>query len=307
MKQHAIVLFGLMLTLTGKAQAQTNNSLFPSSNYEEIDSNVAAESLTQPIQAANSPYPSSGYEIPEVPEIRIDPEIDSRSIEIDNLKNKAIDYALSKLGVKTFLTDLNQTIARISGDIRTTLSDYGIIIPKGKAGLPNIQEAKIVFSEDVALNILNDIFGGQTGSTFNSRDEYAQDYLKQVSQEYSENSALSLRGQSISQTKIDTAISSARESVSIAEDSSGQDISQNILRNISGQFAISQQTDAMAIADMQDAKMDRSLSLQMQSETLAETSGNNARRLRETTAHNGASISTLGLITIPGMTEEVQE
>ena len=241
--------------------------------------------------------------------ITVDPEVNINSIDIgktvegikDKLKNKAISSILDELGIKNFITDLQEDISRISGDIYTTLDDYGIVIPRGRAGLPNIQEAKIVFNEEKLLNILGDIFGGQTGSTYNNKGKLAQDYLAQMSQEYSENSALSYEGQSKIDIKIETAIASSEESIVIADDSNGQDVSQNILRNISKQYALGQQIDAMAFADLQNAKIDRSLSLQMQSEILKEISGNNTREYRKDIARNGAAISSQGLVIIPGM------
>lgn len=258
---------------------------------------VLAQQLTQPIQS-NRPSPAYNYR----DRLTVDPEIDSRSI-VTQIKNNIIDFVVNKLDAETFITELNQTLATITGDIDTLLDDYGIAIPKGRIGLPNVQVAKVVFDENSDLNILNDILGGQTGTTYSNRDQLYQQYLKQLSQEYSNNSALSLEGQSKIEAKIDSAISSAEQSLTIAEDSSGQDISQNIMRNISNQLALEQQANAMSIADLQDAKVDRSLSLQIQSEALTEISESNTRAERVANATNRGTISTLSLITIPGLTD----
>ena len=201
------------------------------------------------------------------------------------------------------MTDLNQDYRRIVGDIETALDNYGISISRGKLGLPNVQEAKIIFDENVNLGALSDILSGQTGATYSIRDKFYQEYLGQLSEEYTNNSALSLEGQSKIDAKIDSAISSAEQSITIAEDSSGQDISQNILRNISNQLAIDQQANAMTVTDMEGAKIDRSLGLQMQSEILTEVSGSNTQNLRNITAREGATISTLGLVRIPGLAD----
>ncbi len=263
-----------------------------------IKTPVEAQQLTQPVDPTDAAYrPEYDYR----QRLTVDSEIDSGSI-VSHLKNKFINFAISQLDAENFLTELNSSIASMAGDIYTVLDDYGISIPKGRLGLPNVQDAKIIFDQGSGLNIISDILGGQSGSTYSNRDKLYQQYIRQVSEEYSNNSALSLSGQSKIEAKVDSAISSAEQSLIIAEDASSQDVSQNILRNIANQNALSQQTDAMIISDMQDAKVDRSLSLQMQSLALAELSGSNTRTQREATAANGAVISTSGLVTIPGMT-----
>lgn len=266
----------LAISLTGKARSQQ---------------------LTQPTNNSTT-YPRYDYR----QRMTVDSEIDPGSIATQ-IKNELIDFVVDKLEAETFLTQLNQDIATITGDVQTVLDDYGIPISRGKVGLPNVQEAKIIFAESKDLSSLSDIFSGQTGATYGNRNKLYQQFLGQLSEEYTNNSALSLEGQSKLQAKVDSAISSAQQSLTIAENSSKQDVSQNIMRNVSNQLALSQQATAMEITDMQSAQIARSLDLQTQSQILEELSGGNTRDLRETVSTSGANISALGLVTIPGLTE----
>ncbi len=239
--------------------------------------------------------------------LSIDPKFDV-SGAVDYVKERAIsgitNFAIDRLGVGNFLLQLNQDFTAVVGDVKTFLGLRGKEAEIGSIGLPNIQEARITFDEDLELNQFNDVFGTQTGTTFSSRDELYQQYLRELSQEYSENSALSLEGQSKIEAKIDSANASAEQSVTIAEDSTNQDVSQNLLRNVSNQLGIQQQTDAIAIAEMQDDKIDRSLSLQLDSETLIETAKLNVHNERVSSGINSAAQNSFFLITIPGTPKE---
>jgi len=242
----------------------------------------------------------------EVPDYRerleVDPEFDTGSLT-NSIRDRILGFfggLLDDLGANTFLTELHQELDTISGSINTSLGSLGLEAEAGKLGLPNVQEVKQLLSTDTVLGELNDVLGGQTGTTYSNREKLYQQYLREYAQEYSENSALSLEGQSKIEAKIDSAASSAEQSLTIADDSSVQDISQNIMRNISNQLALDQQANVMTISAMQDAKVDRALGLQINSEALAEISKQNMSRERQQTGLNAASLNTFYMISIPG-------
>ena len=259
--------------------------------------------------AALSLLPSSvalGEVWTEVPDYRerieVDPEFDAGSLT-NSISDSILGFLgglLDDLKANTFLTELHQELDKVYGRIETFLEPLGLEADLGKLGLPNVQEVKQLLSTDTVLGELNDILGGQTGTTYANREKLYQQYLRDLSQEYSENSALSLEGQSKIEAKIDLAASSAEQSLTIADDSSGQDVSQNILRNISNQFALDQQANVMTISAMEEAKVDRALGLQINSEALAEISKQNMNRERQQTGLNAASLNTFYMITIPG-------
>jgi|GEM_PF-5573162 len=235
--------------------------------------------------------------------LSIDPKIDKKKF-VKSVVDKAIGdltfFAVDKLGAGNFILELNQDLSKMAGDIGTFLGLKQSEPDKGDLGIPNLQEARIVLYEDPELSQFNDIFGSQTGSNYTGKDELYQEYLRQLTQEYSENTALSLEGQSKLQAKVDSANASAAQSMTIAEDSSNQDVSQNLMRNVSNQMAIQQQIDAMAMSEMQDAKVDRSLALQLESENLIEASKANLRSKRASSGVNSISQSSAFLVTIPG-------
>lgn len=233
------------------------------------------------------------------PKIIIDTEISKEKV-VDFVKDKFFDYVIKKLKSDKYITKVHQDISTLTGNVNTFLDNIGIHVKTGKLGLPNVQQAQIVLEDSKVLKELSDIFGTQTGTSNDNKQKLYQQYLYALSKEYSENSALSLEGQSKLGIKVDSAVGSALQSVEIAYDSSDQDISQNILRNVSNQMALSQQTDAMIISDLQDAKVDRSLDLQLTSEMLSEVSGQNIRNQRINNAGNNAVQTSLFMVSIPG-------
>ncbi|MBW4532340.1 MAG: hypothetical protein KME09_00200 [Pleurocapsa minor HA4230-MV1] len=236
--------------------------------------------------------------------LSVDPKFDS-SQAIDSLKDKAknalVNFVLDNLGAGDFITSINQDLSVIVGDLKTFLSfGDGQEVETGDLGIPNVQQARVLFNEDPNLSKFDDILGTQTETTYNSRYKLYQQYLRDLTQGYSENSALSLAGQSKINLKIDAANAAAEQSINIAKDSTNQDVSQNLLRNLSNQNAIEQQTAAITISEMQDAKIDRSLGLQLESENLREISESNTREERASTAASSAAENSFFLITIPG-------
>ena len=235
-------------------------------------------------------------------DLSIDPEFDFQSA-IEYGKNQVIDFAknalFKTLGVDNFLTQLQQDFQAITGDITTFLGLRGAEPQKGQAGIPNIQEAEVTFTTVEDLDPMSDILGTQTGTTFGNTDKLMQRYLSDLSQEISENNALSLRGQSIVTGNIETANSIAQKSNAIAIDSSEQDVSQNILRNKSLQDDLRLQLDTMSYIDRQEAKIGDALSMQMSVQQMNESSKTNVSNGRKDQALNSAATNGVGLIYIP--------
>jgi len=243
-------------------------------------------------------------------ELSIDPEFDYNGA-INNAKDQAIDFAqrniFQKLGVDNFLTQLQQDFKAVTGDITTFLGFKGQEPEKGQAGIPNIQEAEVTFATVPDIDLTSDLFGTQTGSTFGNRDKLMQQYIGDLSQEISENSALSLRGQSIITGNIETANTIAAKSADLAEDSSGQDISQNIMRNKSLQDDLRIQLDTMTYTDRQEQKISDALNSQIAVQQMHETSKTNTAKLREKQHLNRAAMNTGFFIPQGNQNEEEEE
>ncbi|WP_036486852.1 hypothetical protein [Myxosarcina sp. GI1] len=222
-----------------------------------------------------------------------------RAVAQSFVEDSETEFSIERI-IGGIFTDLFRRFDLIVGQIDTFLEDKGIEIQKGALGIPDIAEAKIVFDENADLDKYGDMFGTQTGSTQGIKDKLLQQYLRELAQEYSENSGLSNEGQEKIAEKIEVAAASVETSETLARDSTNQDVSQNILRNISNQLSLQQQIDNAIVFEMQESKVSRGLELQMNSETLSEISKQTTRAERENLAGIRSSLSQNLLISLPG-------
>ena len=206
---------------------------------------------------------------------------------------------LPSISIPSSLVELFEDIKTIVGDIETFLSERGIEISHGEIGLPDLEAARSVFAEDEQLDEFSDLFGTQTGSTFANRDKLLQQYLRDLSQEYAENSVLSQPGQEKIAQKVTSSQETALSSIELSEDSATQDVSQNILRNISRQLSLQQQIDAMHIFELQEAKIARNLQLEMDAELLSELSQSTTRQEREYISTNKTILNGMPYVIMP--------
>lgn len=213
-------------------------------------------------------------------------------------------FALAQLQIGFNLPELVANIFRqfpeLVGVLETFLADLGIEVSLGELGLPDLEEAEILFEEDNQIDIAGDVFGSQTGSTIDSRDKLYQQYLRDLGKEFSQNSALTIEGQENIMEQIETSAVLTEASLELAVDSTNQDVSQNILRNISNQLFIKQQLDNMFFFERQEDKIARSLALSVNGESLIELSRQTTRAQREAASLYKASLYNHALLSIPG-------
>jgi hypothetical protein len=210
-----------------------------------------------------------------------------------------IDEGELDLQIPNFIDDFIQDVQAIVGEIETFLSQQGIEVSSGEIGLPDIEEAKIVFAQNLELDEFSDLFGTQTGSTFVNQDKLLQQYLRDLSQEYAENTSLSQQGQEKIAQKVENTNAIVQSSIELSDDSSTQDVSQNILRNISGQLSLQQQIDGLGILEAQEKKVSDSLQIEMTSELLTEMSQSNTLNQRQYTSTNKTITNGMPFIMIP--------
>ena len=197
------------------------------------------------------------------------------------------------------IADLFRDITNIVGQIETFLSELGIEVNVGELGLPDIQQAIELFEQDNLIDIASDVFGTQTGSTVVNDDSLYKQYLKDLGNEYAQNSTLSEEGQLNTAEQIELSQETAEISNQLAQDSTGQDVSQNILRNISNQLALQQQLDNMSYFGRQEDKIARSLMVSMQGESLVALDKLTTIRDREAISILKAGTYHQGLLSIP--------
>lgn len=197
------------------------------------------------------------------------------------------------------IADLFKDITNIVGQVETFLSELGIEVSPGDLGLPDILQAIELFESDNQIDIASDVFGTQTGSTKVIDDSLYKQYLKDMANQYAQNSTLSEEGQKNTTQQLEIAGQTAQISNLYAEDSNGQDVSQNILRNISNQLALQQQLDNMNYFGQTEDKVARSLMLSMHGESLVALDKLTTTRDREATSTLKLSTYHQGLLSIP--------
>ncbi|MCC0175843.1 hypothetical protein I4641_02455 [Waterburya agarophytonicola K14] len=197
------------------------------------------------------------------------------------------------------IADLFRDIANIVGQVNTFLSELGIEVNLGELGLPDIEQAIELFEQDNQIDIASDVFGTQTGSTVINDDSLRKQYLKDLGNEYAQNSTLSEEGQQNTAEQIELSQETAEISNQYAQDSNGQDVSQNILRNISNQIALQQQLDNMSYFGQQEDKISRSLMLAIQGESVVALDKLTTTRDREAISILKAGTYHQGLLSIP--------
>jgi hypothetical protein len=195
---------------------------------------------------------------------------------------------------------LPKPLAKLVGQLTTFLSELGVEVPIGDLGLPETEEAKKVFEEENQIDVTSDVFGTQTGSTKVTSKSLYKQYLKDVSNQYAQNTTLSNDGQKKTLEQIQLAEKTVEISNQYAEDSNGQDVTQNIMRNISNQLALQQQLSNMSYAGLQEDKIVRSLMVSMQGENLVALDKITTARDREVLNNLKSSTYHQGLLYIPG-------
>lgn len=216
-------------------------------------------------------------------------------LTIGGFSGGTVDLSSPKVGEL-----LPKPIAQLVGQFTTFLSELGIEVPIGDLGLPDTEEAKKVFEEENQIDVTSDVFGTQTGSTKVTSKSLYKQYLKDVSNQYAQNTTLSNDGQKKTSEQIQLAGETAEISLQYAEDSNKQDVTQNIMRNISNQLALQQQLSNMSYVGLQEDKIARSLMVSMQGENLVALDKITTARDREVLNNLKSSTYHQGLLYIPG-------
>ena len=228
-------------------------------------------------------------------------------ISVDDVRGVgSVEDIVDLVGIDTLgdllppaVAEIFRDITRIVGQVETFLSELGIEVNIGELNLPDIEEAIELFESDNQIDIASDVFGSQTGSTVVIDDILSKQYLKDLGNEFAQNSTLSEEGQEITAEQIEISQETAQISNEFAQDSNGQDVSQNILRNISNQLALQQQIANMSYFNLTEDKIARSLIVSMQGQSLVALDKITTTRDRETAVALKSSNYYQGLLSIP--------
>lgn len=178
----------------------------------------------------------------------------------------------------------------LAGGGKGSNNTSAVTMPPGVLQLPDIAQAKSTIQSSKTAAI-EEFFGSKTGGQGSFVIKRNLEFLlhSQTAREVGEATALSANGQKVLKANAEAANQALTTSAKLAENSKNQDVSQNILRNISGQMQAQQQTQTLVAVDAQLRARDDSLRNVLLSDTLDEAMGINiAQRRMESSAYSAA-------------------
>lgn len=177
-----------------------------------------------------------------------------------------------------------------------------IEISTGALGLPDPKqiEQEIENAQPSAFEEVAATKTGGSGSPVIKRDLVTQ-FDRQMTDEVADQTALTQVGQQKLRENAEAAKVALKTSQELATDSEEQDVSQNILRNLSAQLAAQQQTSTLDSVGHQLRARDDALRNKMLVDAVRELQGDRIQDRRETAAAYSRSIVQGGQIIMPGV------
>jgi hypothetical protein len=174
-------------------------------------------------------------------------------------------------------------------------------IQTGALGLPDAKqiEAEINNARPSAFEEIAGSKTGGEGSPVIKLDLVTQ-FERNLTDEVADQTALTEEGQQKLRENAEAATAALEGSQQLAADSESQDVSQNILRNISGQLALQQQTGTLTTVDNQLRARDDALRNKMLVDAVRELQGDRIQDRREDAAAYSDAITQGAQIILPG-------
>lgn len=174
-------------------------------------------------------------------------------------------------------------------------------VPIGELGLPAIDEADAAIDETGTSPLMEFLGTKQQEGSFPGR-RYLKNLLRiGLAEEIAEATALSEEGQAKLKENTEVANDALKTSTAMMEDSEGQDVTQNIMRNVSVQAQSQQQTDTLLAIDAQLRARDDSIRNTLLAGELTEVQGARLREQRHDASAYSGVITQGAMLTIPGL------
>lgn len=202
------------------------------------------------------------------------------------------------------LGSLNQAV---SGGLAGGSNQASAGITAGALMLPDSELARRAIQEG-KTSATEEFWGTKTGGKGSPlvKQDLESLLMSKTAREVGEATTLSAAGQKQLKANAEAANQALTTSAQFAANSKTQDVSQNILRNISGQMQASQQTGTLLAVDAQLRARDDSLRNIIISNTLDEIQGANlAKRRTDASAYSAAFTQSAQFI-LPGVSAEEQ-
>lgn len=207
-----------------------------------------------------------------------------------------LDSLLGLIGI-----DLSDTSRAASGGLEGGSESNAAGVQPGALMLPDIDQAREAIRSG-RTSATEEFFGAKTGGQGSPviKQDLESLLMTNTSREVAEATTLSQAGQQQLKANAEAANASLTDSAEMAEDSKNQDVSQNILRNISQQMHAQQQTGTLIAVDAQMRARDDSLRNILAANTLDEVQGENIARRRVDAAAYSAAITQGSQFMLPG-------
>lgn len=176
-------------------------------------------------------------------------------------------------------------------------------VKTGDIGLPDSKEIAD-YIKAKKTNTAEELLGAKTGGSGSVviKDDLRTLYQISLAKETADASAFSDLAQEKLKKKSEVATSALKGSSELAQDSEEQDVTQNIMRNVSTQMWRLQQTNSILALNAQTEQRDDAIANTLMAESLRELNGERVAKNRELSSAYSAVITRGAQFTLPGLT-----
>jgi len=219
---------------------------------------------------------------------------------------------LGSFNLDQILDAVNIDLAEITGNIYSEPGSKGAAsdplgdIEAGALGLPGIDEVDQAIAEEGGTALMESLAGKQEGGGMSSRVYLENLFRKNQAEQIADKTALSQTGQEKLASNAIAADDALKTSTAMMEDSEQQDVSQNVLRNISVQAHEQTVHTGLLALDAQLRARDDSVRNVLMGRTLMEIQAQRVSEQRRNASAFSGVITSGGLFYLPGLGDEQQ-
>ncbi len=231
---------------TSDNEALVDNTSDNIEDYLDTGDSIVQDSVTGIDEAIDDTLSDADHAIEGVEDI-----VDVIDDGIDNILERVDKRINNIFKIFDIFPDFGKVLAKIKEVVSIGSLDNGESISIGATGIPNPEQIwqKINQGETKALEELLATYQADDSGSPLIKDDAKLLYNVELGQEVAETSALGETAQRRIKSGSQLATQAIEESANLAEDSEGQDVTQKIMRNISIQNAVNQQTDTQLVKD----------------------------------------------------------
>lgn len=233
---------------------------------------------------------------------------------IDFFGGLSFDDFFGGISLENILEDIFNSAGNSSGEstnsngsteVESSSSNSDLKLEAGAIGLfdpRKVAEAIKAKKTSTAEELLGAKTGG-TGSV-TIKDDLRTFVQVKEAKEVAQASALSNQAQEKLRKKSNAATEALKQSTELAQDSEGQDVTQNIMRNLSSQLGLLQRTNTILVLNAQIQQRDAAIANALLAESVRELNGERVAKNRELASAYSSVITQGAQFTLPGLTNK---